>query len=379
MPTLRPVCRSGGRPLRRHLGALRRRALQADAGRMEARDEPAPRPARRLLPAGAAVSRRRRVDVQHAAADPALPLRGRRARLPARLSQADQARFARDPRWRPLRDARDADTSLYGESMNTRMAPFDNVEVRRAVAAAIDREHYRLLKPAYVTASRRSRSLPASPATRATPRASATTTPRRSSTCARPGYAYDPATGRGGWPQPIDYVVYDQGLLDLHRAAPAAGAGEDRPAHRAAARELADVPHAAAPAGRRGDVARQLGDGLPGPELVLRAALHDELDRSRVELQHGLLLEPALRRPGRARAPRARRAAARVPSTGRRARSSATMPPGRSPSRTTSSASASPTSAVPSLHPVWSIDATRVWLDRSDRAVEAASGGQGSP
>ena len=35
--------------------------------------------------------------------------------------------------------------------MNTTMPPFDNVEVRRAVAAAIDREHYRLLKPAYVT------------------------------------------------------------------------------------------------------------------------------------------------------------------------------------------------------------------------------------
>ena len=62
------------------------------------------------------------------------------------MTQADQARFATDPRWKPFGSV-DADTVVYGEAMNTRMAPFDNVEVRRAVAAAIDREHYRLLKP----------------------------------------------------------------------------------------------------------------------------------------------------------------------------------------------------------------------------------------
>jgi len=27
------------------------------------------------------------------------------------------------------------------------------------------------------------------------------------------GYPYDPATGKGGWPHPIDYPLYDQGLL----------------------------------------------------------------------------------------------------------------------------------------------------------------------
>src|SRR5258708_20506638 len=51
-----------------------------------------------------------------------------------------------DARWKPYGDL-EADKLVGGEGMNTEMPPFDNVEVRRAVAAAIDREHYRLLKP----------------------------------------------------------------------------------------------------------------------------------------------------------------------------------------------------------------------------------------
>jgi ABC-type transport system substrate-binding protein len=127
------------------------------------------------------------------------------------VSQADQARFERDPRWRPF-GSTDADTSLYGESMNTKMAPFDNVEVRRAVAAAIDREHYRLLKPAYVTPL--GQPIPPGIPGYANDEpcqhydyAAALEHMRKA------GLPYDPATGRGGWPKPIDYVVYDQGLL----------------------------------------------------------------------------------------------------------------------------------------------------------------------
>jgi ABC-type transport system substrate-binding protein len=127
------------------------------------------------------------------------------------MTQADQARYASDPRWRPF-GSTDADTVVYGESMNTRMPPFDNIEIRRAVAAAIDREHYRLLKPAYVT-----------PLTQLIPRdvpgydgeirgqrydyAAAIDHMRKA------GFPYDPLTGRGGWPKPIVYPLYDQGLL----------------------------------------------------------------------------------------------------------------------------------------------------------------------
>jgi ABC-type transport system substrate-binding protein len=126
------------------------------------------------------------------------------------MSQSDQTRFARDARWTPF-GSHDADTSVYGEAMNTTMPPFDNVEVRRAVAAAIDREHYRLLKPGYVT-----------PLTQPIPPDIPDHAPdlpcQRYDYAAalehmrRAGLAYDPVTGRGGWPKPIDYVLYDKGL-----------------------------------------------------------------------------------------------------------------------------------------------------------------------
>jgi ABC-type transport system substrate-binding protein len=126
------------------------------------------------------------------------------------MSQADQARFAKDPRWRPYAST-EADTTLYGESMNTTVPPFDNVEVRRAVAAAIDREHYRLLKPAYFTPL----SQPIPPDI---PGYESDLPGQRYDYAAalehmrKAGFPYDPATGEGGWPKPIDYVVYD-GLL----------------------------------------------------------------------------------------------------------------------------------------------------------------------
>ena len=131
------------------------------------------------------------------------------------ISQADQARFAGDPRWRPF-GSTDADTTLYGESMNTTMPPFDNVEVRRAVAAAIDREHYRLLKPAYVTPL--DQPIPPGIPGYASDDVRCRRGQRYDYAAAlehmrKAGFPYDPATGRGGWPYPIDYVVYDQGLL----------------------------------------------------------------------------------------------------------------------------------------------------------------------
>jgi ABC-type transport system substrate-binding protein len=123
------------------------------------------------------------------------------------------ARFAADPRWRP-NGAVEADTLIYGESMNTRVPPFDNVEIRRAVAAAIDREHYRLTGPARISVL--TQALPASVADD-----DPTLVQQRYDYAAalehmaKAGYAYDPATGKGGWPEPIDYLLYDQGAVTL--------------------------------------------------------------------------------------------------------------------------------------------------------------------
>jgi ABC-type transport system substrate-binding protein len=126
------------------------------------------------------------------------------------LSQADTARFVSDPRWARLGIA-EHDTRIYGESMNTRMPPFDNVEIRRAVAAAIDRTHYVLLQATRMSAL-----------TQALPRSIADPDPsfpaQRYDYAAAlehmktAGYPYDPATGTGGWPEPIDYLLYDQGI-----------------------------------------------------------------------------------------------------------------------------------------------------------------------
>jgi ABC-type transport system substrate-binding protein len=127
------------------------------------------------------------------------------------LTQADQRRFSADTRWQALGQM-EADTTVYGESMNTRMPPFDNVEIRRAVAAAIDRQHYRLLKPAYLTVL--TQLIPPG-----VPGYDPSLEGQRHDDAAalehmrRAGYPYDPVTGKGGWPRPIEYPLYDQGLL----------------------------------------------------------------------------------------------------------------------------------------------------------------------
>jgi ABC-type transport system substrate-binding protein len=129
------------------------------------------------------------------------------------LTQADSSRFAADPRWAKL-GVVEYDARIYGESMNTRMAPFDNVEIRRAVAAAIDRTHYTMLQPTRM-----------SPLYQALPASIAEVDPsfpaQRYDYAAalehmkKAGYPYDPATDTGGWSEPIDYVMYDQGIPAL--------------------------------------------------------------------------------------------------------------------------------------------------------------------
>jgi ABC-type transport system substrate-binding protein len=122
------------------------------------------------------------------------------------------ARFAADPRWRRY-SAVEADTTMYGESMNTRVPPFDSVEVRRAVAAAIDREHYRLTGPFRMRVQ--TQALPGAVAVDPSFVGQAYDVPAALRHMKNAGYPYDPATGRGGWPDPIEYLLYDQGAVTL--------------------------------------------------------------------------------------------------------------------------------------------------------------------
>jgi ABC-type transport system substrate-binding protein len=129
------------------------------------------------------------------------------------LTFADASRFVADPRWSSL-GVVEADVRVYGEAMNTRVRPFDDVEIRRAVAAAIDRTQYVLMQPMTTTAM--DQALPGVVAG-----VDASFPHQRYDLAAalehmrKAGYPYDPATGEGGWPEPIEYLAYDPGLPAL--------------------------------------------------------------------------------------------------------------------------------------------------------------------
>jgi ABC-type transport system substrate-binding protein len=129
------------------------------------------------------------------------------------LLDADLARFMADPRWRPLAVVQ-ADNQVYGEAMNTRVAPFDNVEIRRAVASAIDRDHYRMVLPVRVTPM--GQVIP-----RDVPGYSPSFEGQRYDYAAalehmkKAGYPYDPATGQGGWPHTVEYLLYESALTPM--------------------------------------------------------------------------------------------------------------------------------------------------------------------
>lgn len=129
------------------------------------------------------------------------------------LSLGDSMRFRRDPAWAPF-GVFSTTRSISGEGMNVEMAPFDNVEIRRAVASAIDREQYRMLRTPNLEVLTRvlSRAFvdddPAFPGQKYDPAAAL-------DHMARAGFPFDPKTGTGGYPNAIPYVVYKQGLLEL--------------------------------------------------------------------------------------------------------------------------------------------------------------------
>lgn len=125
----------------------------------------------------------------------------------------DLLKFQADPRWTPFGDF-EAEHAVSGESMNTEMPPFDNVEIRRAVASAIDREQLRLVRAANLRVADQLVP-PAVFGHDDTLRGQHHDLAEALEHMRRAGYPYDPETRTGGWPHVIPYLVYKQSLVEF--------------------------------------------------------------------------------------------------------------------------------------------------------------------
>jgi peptide/nickel transport system substrate-binding protein len=128
------------------------------------------------------------------------------------FQQPDLLAISSDPRWKPF-GSFEAPVTIDGQSMNVEEPPFDNVEVRRAVAAALNREEIaaikstQLLKNAQVIP-------PGVPLYDETFEGQRYDLDAALEHMRRAGFAYDPATGKGGWPHPIHVYVFKQGIYE---------------------------------------------------------------------------------------------------------------------------------------------------------------------
>lgn len=120
------------------------------------------------------------------------------------LGRSDVTRLRADPRWAPLGEWSPPNT-VFGSFMNTERPPFNDRHLRRAVAFAVNREHIAMIRPGQIVPQYKLvpdiviPSEPGYPAQRHD-LAQALEEMRLA------GYPYDPATGEGGYPHPIDYL-----------------------------------------------------------------------------------------------------------------------------------------------------------------------------
>ncbi|MFO0739869.1 MAG: ABC transporter substrate-binding protein [Labilithrix sp.] len=121
-------------------------------------------------------------------------------------------RFQADPRWKAFAEY-DADHQIIGEAMNTEMPPFDNVEIRRAVSAAVDRKQMEAVRATNLHAANQLIP-PGIPGYEPDIRGQESNLAEALEHMRKAGYPYDPATRTGGWPKVVPYLVYKQGLQE---------------------------------------------------------------------------------------------------------------------------------------------------------------------
>ncbi|HMI82992.1 MAG TPA: ABC transporter substrate-binding protein [Polyangiaceae bacterium] len=120
------------------------------------------------------------------------------------LHANDLRAYRGDPRWQPFAQWEPA-KGTEAVFLNTQMPPFDKVELRRAFAAAVDWKRVVAAQPDAVAATQM---LP--PAVAGHDPGFVGQTYDREKALAhmrRAGYPFDPATGRGGYPEPVTFVA----------------------------------------------------------------------------------------------------------------------------------------------------------------------------
>lgn len=120
------------------------------------------------------------------------------------FSEADSVLYRSSPAWRG-RGAWEPSMSVNGLFMNTEMPPFDDVHLRRAVAAAIDRTELAAVRPGHVTPHDRILPTGLVPSHEGRTR-QLTDRARALEEMRLAGYPYDPTTGRGGYPHTLRFL-----------------------------------------------------------------------------------------------------------------------------------------------------------------------------
>ncbi|MBL9027652.1 MAG: ABC transporter permease subunit [Myxococcales bacterium] len=134
------------------------------------------------------------------------------------LSGSDAMLFRADPRWAPHGKLVD---SLRASAifLNTEVAPFDDVRLRRVVSLAVDPS---VLVKVRADLAPLARVVPDAVPGRRDPALERHHDPEAAlALMAEAGYAFDPATGRGGYHDPIDYVTvpdtFEQSAAEIYQ------------------------------------------------------------------------------------------------------------------------------------------------------------------